>query len=191
MVKNIIFYIFIALTLVVVYFYFMGKSSSEYSDVINRQHEKQQKYLKGIDSLKIAKRLNYFTVNKEYITTARVQMVDSSTLQVGFQGDKETVQYIRIALLSFKLRDSTYQLTLFKDLESKHFVLPFTDSTNTYKTHATGRYLPIDFRQQDFVDLDFNMAYNPYCAYDTKYTCTISPEENFLPVNIKAGELRY
>jgi uncharacterized protein (DUF1684 family) len=192
MVKNIIFYTLIGLTIFTVFFYFSETSSSEYSESINKQHQEQQRHLAAGDSLTITKKLNYFTVNEKYITTAKVNIFDSAnTLSIKFFKNKDTVQYIRIAALHFIINQQEHQLTLFRNNKTNDFILPFTDSTNTVNTHQTGRYLPIKFNHQEYIDLDFNMAYNPYCAYDTNYTCAVTPEENHLATAIKAGQLRY
>lgn len=193
MIKNIVFYTLIGLTIFTVFYYFSATSNSEYSESINKQHEEQQRYLTEGDSLKISKKLNYFTVNPNYITTAKVESYDSTnTVTIKFSKNQETVQYQRIAKLYFTLNQQKHQLTLFKNSETNDFILPFKDSTNGVKTHSTGRYLPIEtFHHQDYIDLDFNMAYNPYCAYDSSYACAITPEENHLLTKINAGELMY
>jgi uncharacterized protein len=75
----------------------------------------------------------------------------------------------------------------YKDL----LFIPFADITTGEETYSSGRYL--DFSINDIVNdrlvIDFNKAYNPYCAYVSgKYNCPIPPRENFLPVAILAGE---
>jgi len=192
MVKNIIFYIVMGLTIITVFYYLSATSSSKYSESINIRHEEQQKSLAKGDSLQLRKELMYFTVDKKYITTAKVNVYDSmKTIFVQFLKNKETVPYVCIATLSFDLKGKPQHLTLFKNIESGDFVLPFTDSTNLEETHSTGRYLPVDFHGQEYLDLDFNLAYNPYCAYDNSYSCAVTPPDNHISLKVEAGELRY
>ena len=70
-----------------------------------------------------------------------------------------------------------------------YIFLPFTDDSNGFETYGGGRYLDID-KPEDGVRkivLDFNIAYNPYCAYSDAYSCPIPPRENNLSVKILAG----
>ena len=192
MIKNIIYYSLIGLIIVTVFYYFSATSSSEYAETIDRQHKEQQRNLNEGDSLKISKELNYFTVDKNYITTAKITTFDSAYITpITFFKNTDTVLYTRIATLSFTINNQHQQLTLFKDNKTNDYILPFSDSTNHDKTHHSGRYLPIEFHHQDYIDLDFNLAYNPYCAYNINYTCAITPKENHIQTKIEAGELRY
>jgi uncharacterized protein (DUF1684 family) len=75
-----------------------------------------------------------------------------------------------------------------------HLFLPFTDLTSGEETYTAGRYIDLSF--EDIIDnkvvIDFNKAYNPYCAYVSgKYNCPIPPRENTLSVAILAGEKNY
>ncbi len=82
------------------------------------------------------------------------------------------------------MQDTAYKNYLF---------LPFTDLTSGNRSYGGGRYL--DFLMEDIKSntliIDFNKAYNPYCAYTTGYNCPIPPRENDLPVAIPAGEMEY
>ncbi len=103
--------------------------------------------------------------------------------------------------LSFVLNGQPLQLNLYQsqDLAQReeyrnYIFLPFTDSTNAHETYEGGRYLDLTTKDihNNTLILDFNKAYNPYCAYVSgKYNCPIPPKENALPVSIKAGEKAY
>jgi len=66
--------------------------------------------------------------------------------------------------------------------------LPFRDATSGVETYGAGRYLDVDPEPAGTVVVDFNMAYNPFCAYDDASSCALPPYENWLPVPIRAGE---
>ena len=74
-----------------------------------------------------------------------------------------------------------------------YLFVPFKDLTNAHETYGGGRYL--DFRMKDIEGascvLDFNKAYNPYCAYSEGYNCPIPPRENHLEVRVEAGEMGF
>jgi uncharacterized protein (DUF1684 family) len=69
--------------------------------------------------------------------------------------------------------------------------IPFRDKTSGSETYSSGRYLDLEESGGDEYELDFNKAYNPYCAYNMSYTCPVPPRENILPVMISAGEKNY
>lgn len=69
--------------------------------------------------------------------------------------------------------------------------MPFRDSTSGQETYAAGRYMDLKENTSGIYDLDFNRSYNPFCAYNSKFSCPIPPEENTLKVPIRAGEKKY
>jgi uncharacterized protein (DUF1684 family) len=66
--------------------------------------------------------------------------------------------------------------------------VPFRDLTSGTESYGPGRYLTFDLTEDDAYDLDFNRAFNPYCAYTDAFECGFPPAENDLPVAIRAGE---
>lgn len=112
----------------------------------------------------------------------------------------KTKKYIEYGKLTFILKDQSYTLTVFQGLallekpELKDYLfVPFTDLTNGGDSYINGRYL--DFRIGDIKEnkllVDFNKAYNPYCAFSDGYNCPKPPEENNLKVGVRAGEKKY
>ena len=69
--------------------------------------------------------------------------------------------------------------------------IPFRDETTGRETYGSGRYLDLAENTTGTYDLDFNRAYNPYCAYNSTYSCPLPPAENTLAVPIRAGEKKY
>jgi uncharacterized protein (DUF1684 family) len=67
--------------------------------------------------------------------------------------------------------------------------IPFRDPTNGEESYEVGRYIDLEVREDDRYLLDFNRAYNPYCAYNPEYTCPVVPNENILEAPIRAGEM--
>lgn len=106
-------------------------------------------------------------------------------------------KHLRYAVLKFTLKGKALQLTVYRSLSvsnipgyKDYLFLPFTDETNGTATYGGGRY--IDLREGDFKNgtlvLDFNKAYNPYCAFGGGYSCPKPPAENNLVAAIEAGE---
>lgn len=97
--------------------------------------------------------------------------------------------YHRAGRVRFSVDGQEAALTLFEsDLQHELFV-PFRDATSGTETYGAGRYLEVEPPDVDGrVVVDFNLAYNPYCAYNPQWSCTIPPGENWLAVPIRAGE---
>ena len=72
-----------------------------------------------------------------------------------------------------------------------YLFIPFRDSTSGHETYAAGRYIDLKENTSGIYDLDFNRAYNPYCVYNSEFSCPIPPAENTLQVPIRAGEKDY
>ena len=136
--------------------------------------------------------LDFFEPNPKFRIKAKVNLnsyPDKTTI-VSTDGTKKT--YLHLANLEFKLNDSTYSLALFRNENNiADYFLPFKDATNTISTYGSGRYLPINFAGETEVEIDFNRAFNPYCAYNNKYACPIPPSQNTLSIKIEAGEKVY
>ena len=99
--------------------------------------------------------------------------------------------FVRWGKISFEVDGEPAQLTIYKDSEEGDFFLPFADGTSGDETYGAGRYLDMETLPDGRALVDFNYAYNPYCAYDDRWTCPITPAENRLKVNIHAGEKNF
>lgn len=144
--------------------------------------------------------LRFFAPNPEYKVNASFERINDTT---GF--DMQTYsgvikKYEVYGALSFNLKGSSYVLMVYqsKNLKQKegfedYLFIPFFDKTNYKETYGGGRYL--DIRMGDIKDgmvvIDFNKAYNPYCAYKGGYACPIPPMENKLKIAVRAGEMNY
>ncbi len=98
--------------------------------------------------------------------------------------------FVRAGTFQFALAGQRLKLTAFSNPELDHQALfiPFRDATCGTQTYGSGRYLDTELSGDGTVTLDFNLAYNPYCAYSDGWSCPIPPLENWLNVPILAGE---
>ncbi len=100
-------------------------------------------------------------------------------------------EYVKYGHVSFDVNDEVATLQLYQDPEGGDFFVPFVDATAPAETYGAGRYLDIEPSGDGKFLIDFNYAYNPYCAYNDKWSCPIPPKENRLKVRIEAGEKKY
>ena len=101
----------------------------------------------------------------------------------------EPKQYVRVGRFTFEVDGEQATLSVFQDTTTGKFFLPFRDTTADNETYSVGRYLDPRARPDGRLVIDFNMAYNPHCAYNTGWSCPIPPFENRLKVPVRAGEL--
>jgi uncharacterized protein (DUF1684 family) len=130
--------------------------------------------------------LKYFSENPDLRLEVDVEEFPDKE-EILMQTTTGSVQpYARFGKFSFQVDGQPAELTIFA---SQHgFFLPFADSLAGKETYGAGRYLePEPLGGGKFL-VDFNLAYNPYCAYDERWTCPITPPENRVPVPIRAGE---
>jgi uncharacterized protein (DUF1684 family) len=141
--------------------------------------------------------VDFFAFKKDFIVTATVTILkDQPTFQMTTSSGvkKEAQQFVKVKFV-YKRKSYIligYQLTKLKTSTeyADHFFIPFKDATTGKTTYAAGRYL--DFTTSDIKDgkllVDFNKAYNPYCAFTDGYNCPIPPKENTLKLAVTAGE---
>ena len=100
-------------------------------------------------------------------------------------------EYVKYGQFSFEVNGEAATLHVYQDPEAEYFFLPFVDATAPAETYGAGRYLDIESIGDGEFLIDFNYAYNPYCAYNDKWSCPIPPKENRLKVRIEAGEKNF
>jgi uncharacterized protein (DUF1684 family) len=100
----------------------------------------------------------------------------------------EAKTYIRVGRISFEADGQPVTLSVFQDVKSGKFFLPFRDGTAGKETYAVGRYIDPKATPSGTLVVDFNLAYNPMCAYNSGWACPIPPFENMTKVRILAGE---
>jgi uncharacterized protein (DUF1684 family) len=96
--------------------------------------------------------------------------------------------FVRVGKIQFSVDGAPATLTVFRDAARGDLFIPFRDATSGDETYALGRYLEPQLRPDGTLDVDFNYAYNPFCAYGEGWSCPIPPEENQLPMALPAGE---
>jgi uncharacterized protein (DUF1684 family) len=162
----------------------------------------QQNYVAGHEVVGRAdkKYIQFFDIDKHYRVTASFKKIDDTE---GFymntsSGKKQ--KYYKYGVLTFKLHDSLLHLYVYQSADlmkqaklKEYLFVPFGDATSGFESYGGGRYIEFyisDIRNNQVV-IDFNKAYNPYCAYTTGYSCPLPPLENLLKVPITAGEKNY
>lgn len=98
------------------------------------------------------------------------------------------VGYFDLSISGTLVRLNAYQSA---ERDDPNLFIPFRDATSDEESYGAARYLDIEIEHDDEYAVDFNYAYNPYCAYSEDYVCPLPPQENWLKVPIRAGEKKY
>ena len=144
------------------------------------------------------KKLNYYKPNTSYRKEAAFDRFDQATHFLMKTTTDRLPEYSLYGVVTFVLKGKDYTLNVYQNIElikkpgyDKHLFIPFNDETNGKETYGGGRFLDVTETGESILIIDFNKAYNPYCAYNHKYSCPIPPEENNLKIKIKAGEKKW
>lgn len=149
--------------------------------------------------LKNFKGLDFFPVDNKYKVIAKLTKTpDAPVFKFPTTTDR-IASYKKYGIVSFTIDEKKLELDIYKEdpireIEYKdHLFLPFLDKTNGKTSYAGGRFIDIVLTNQksDTIEIDFNTAYNPYCAYSDRYSCPITPRDNYLDIEIKAGVMKY
>ena len=144
------------------------------------------------------KGLNYFPIDLSYRVKARFVKTENPVL---FKMKTTTVrlpEYSKYGEVHFERNGESYKLEVYHNADiarqsgyEDYLFIPFTDQSNGKETYEVGRYLDFRTPTSDEVIIDFNLSYNPYCSYSPDYSCPIPPEVNYLPLSIRAGEMKF
>lgn len=142
--------------------------------------------------------LEFFMFDSTYVVTADFKRTPNQTpFEMPTTTDRKPM-YVKYGELSFVLNGKDCKLNIYQNIElvkregyEDHLFLPFIDETNGEESYGGGRYLDTSKPEADTMVLNFNEAYNPYCAYSPRYSCPVVPLENSLDVRIEAGVKAY
>jgi len=163
--------------------------------------------LKEADRKKF-KGLLYYPINLQYAMAGSIERypTEPKPIYVNLPNNKERERrYVKYGRFKFRWEGREYVLQIYRPLGGGELFLPFKDKTSGTETSSDGRYLyiePMLGGSESLPDrqagtrteralIDFNRAYNPFCAYSEKYTCPFAPKENWLEIPIQAGEKRF
>jgi hypothetical protein len=173
----------------------LGKT--EYQQKLNASYKDATKSPLKKKDLKQFKGLDFFPIDSAFIVIATlVKTVNAPTFEMATTTDRKPL-YKEYGQLSFTLKGKACELAIYRsqddlrDEEYKDYLfLPFTDATSSDESYGGGRYMDVmttDENADGTIALNFNNTYNPYCAYNDKYSCPLTPRKNHLDVAIKAG----
>lgn len=142
------------------------------------------------------KNLNYFDVDPSFVFKSRLyEFSNKDTITIfGTKGESRTA--VKFGFVKFRRNDGDYKINVYKSYSKsgeEYFGIWFTDQTTNHETYGVGRYLDFEKNEnKDYVyTIDFNFAYNPYCAYSPVFSCAIPTKDDYIDLAISAGEKKF
>ena len=135
--------------------------------------------------------LNYYPENAALKLVVERELFEEPELVEMQTSTGDTATYLRWARIAFEVEGQEEALTVYRDPGSGEMFLPFQDANAGGETYGAGRYLEPEELPDGRLLVDFNYAYNPYCAYNEEWSCPIPLPENRLRVAVRAGEMAF
>jgi uncharacterized protein (DUF1684 family) len=135
--------------------------------------------------------LVYFPIDPAYTAPAALELSEDRPVFEMPTSTGKLRKMERVGVLEFTLQGNQHSLGAFVEAGTRRITslfVPFSDLTTGSETYAAGRYLDLDPTSTGLYEIDFNRAYNPYCAYNETYDCPFPPPSNRLKVPVRAGE---
>jgi uncharacterized protein len=185
----------------VTYMFTASESPEDYIEKIEKERERQFKYIRFNSESPLTDEqkanftsLTFYEINPAFKVKARLIPIENKKVREVPLTDGSKERYIEHSYAEFDLGGKTNKLLLLqsvKETDMRNFFLAFADETSSRETYGGGRYLNVRQDGKNSITIDFNLAYNPYCAYNPDYACPLPPKENLLDIPIEAGEKNY
>ncbi len=140
--------------------------------------------------------LNYFDIDPDFVFRSKLyELNPKDTVTIyGTKGEPRKVVRYGYVIISHNKKD--YKINVYEGKSKNgdfYYSIWFTDETTNNESYGVGRYIDFEkHRDTSYIyNIDFNLAYNPYCAYSPDYSCAIPTKEDFIPLKIKAGEKKF
>jgi len=201
--KNVLI-LLITIIIVLTVFYSFREDGDEaaYTETLQKERDEKDHFMRTSAESPFSKDkegytgLKYFPPNQKLRVVANLTPVNDKTVRVLTTNDGKEQRYITYAYVEFDLENSHNKLLVLEGIDigpvRGQLFLAFGDNTSARETYGGGRYLDVaKVPGSKTMLLDFNKAYNPYCAYSPEYSCPLPPPENLLETTINAGEKKY
>lgn len=186
----------------ILYTVYGSKDQTSYINQIKQERDEKDRFMRTskespfADNVQSFEGLKYFPADLKYKITATLIPIENRKQVILTTNDGREERYMEYAYAEFDFSGFRNRLLILEMIDmgpsrGKLF-LAFGDATSAEETYGAGRYLDVPKTPgASTITLDFNKAYNPYCAYVEKYSCPLPPSENLLTIPIQAGEKSY
>jgi uncharacterized protein (DUF1684 family) len=150
------------------------------------------------EDLALFKALDFYPINEKFFVTAKfIRTENEKPFEMKTSTDRKPL-YVKYGEAHFSIDGLNYKLNIYRNIElskkeeyKDYLFLPFSDLTSGNESYIGGKYIDMKTPKGETIVIDFNTSYNPYCAYNHKYSCPKVPLENDLNIEIKAGVKKF
>lgn len=165
-----------------------------FQNELNEQYADADKSPLTQEDFEVFKSLEFYPVDTDFCVTAKLERTPDEKPFAMQTSTSRKPTYVKYGVLHFTLQGKECRLDVFQNVKlskikkyKNSLFLPFTDLTSGMDSYGGGRYIDLTIPEGDILVLNFNTAYNPYCAYNHNYSCPVPPQQNDLQVAITAG----
>jgi uncharacterized protein (DUF1684 family) len=140
--------------------------------------------------------LKYYEVNPGYVFKSKLYQyeIKDTIIVLGTKGEERKA--VKFGYVKINYKNKNYKINVYKGFSKngiEYFSIWFTDKTTGSETYGVGRYLDFEFNpDSNFIyTIDFNLAYNPYCAYSSKFSCAVPTKDDHIAFAVEAGEKNF
>ncbi|WP_269235866.1 DUF1684 domain-containing protein [Flavobacterium flavigenum] len=173
---------------------FNKNNAEKFQKTINAEYADAKTSPLMANDLKTFKSLDFYPISSKYFVNAKLVKAKNEKAFEMKTSTSRKPKYIKYGTVFFTIDGVALQLNVYQDVElsksdkyKNYLFLPFSDLTCGKESYIGGRYIDLEVPKGNTIEIDFNQSYNPYCAYNHKYSCPIVPLENDLNIAIKAG----
>jgi len=196
--KNVLFFIFLFSIQISFSQTTYKKEIKAFQDTLNKQYTDTAESPLTKEDIKTFKKLDFYPINKKFkVKAIFTRTEDAIPFKMKTTTDRAP-EYVKYGDVEFEMDGKKIKVGIYQSLRLKkteeykdYLALPFRDLTSGKMSYGGGRYVDLSIPEGNTIIIDFNKSYNPYCAYNHKYSCVVPPLENFINVEIKAGVMKF
>ena len=171
---------------------------AKFQTELNEEYADAKKSPLTAEDLAVFKTLDFYPIDEKFFVVAKfLRTQKEKTFEMETSTDRKPL-YVKYGELAFSIDGRDFKLNVYKNIElskkkeyKDYLFLPFSDLTSGKESYIGGKYIDLRIPKGDTIVIDFNTSYNPYCAYNHKYSCPKVPLENDLDIEIKAGVKKF
>ena len=177
---------------------FDSASVEKFQKELNTEYADAETSPLTAEDLVVFKTLDFYPVNEKLFVTAKfIRTADEKPFEMKTSTDRKPL-YVKYGEAHFAIDGLIHKLNIYRNIElskkeeyKDYLFLPFSDLTSGKESYIGGKYIDMKMPEGETIVIDFNTSYNPYCAYNPKYSCPKVPLENDLNIEINAGVKKF
>ena len=174
------------------------ETAAEFQANLNREFATREESPLTDEDFKVFKTLEFYPIDEKFMVEAKFVRTPKEKVFKMKTSTTRLPEYKKYGELFFQIDGKSFKLNVYQNIElskkegyEDYLFLPFSDLTCGKESYIGGRYIDMRIPKTNTVTIDFNKAYNPYCAYNHNYSCPIVPLENDLGIEILAGVKKF